>query len=251
MFLRIVYPYGDYAVPLVLASVLLVLGYLFAVRKSWVVNEIRGVAKWLLPNNSDLWALYDLWDCVFSWGNRETVTVFHANAVLRFIAGPLSIVGIGFLITGFAGKWSMGRKTSETFTKALVAGLILLTLTFAVGYSYAKTIEPEVPPSIYEREKVTIGQVTFDSANPNTLLVNVTKTSEWNESITFSTALIKNGSGDIVANVDLDSFIIQGPVLTERTLAINVNTHLTSGKYSVTLATTRGSAFVSPSFTVP
>ena len=254
MLLRIVYPYGDYAVPLVLASVLLVLGYLFAVRKSWDVNEIRGIAiKWLLPNNSRPLGFITIFGIAFLLVGviAETVTVFHANAVLRFIAGPLSIVGIGFLVTGFAGNWSMGRKTSETFTKALVAGLILLSFDLRSWILLCQTIEPEVPPSIYEREKVTIGQVTFDSANPNTLLVNVTKTSEWNESITFSTALIKNGSGDIVANVDLDSFIIQGPVLTERTLAINVNTHLTSGKYTVTLATTRGSAFVSPSFTVP
>ena len=254
MFLRIVYPYRDYAVPTVLASILLVLGYLFAFRKSWVVNEIKGVAaKWSFPNNSRPLGFITIFGTGFLLVGAiaETVTVFHANAVLRFIAGPFSIVGIGFLVTGFAGKWSMGRKTNGTFAKALVAGLVLLTLTLAVGYSYAKTMEPVVPPSIFEREKVTIGQITFDSVNSNTLFVNVTKTSGGNESITFSNALIKNGSGDIVANIDLDSFIMQGPVLTERTLAINVNTSLASGKYTVTLVTTRGSAFVSPSFTVP
>jgi hypothetical protein len=251
---RAISPYREYALPIAMASaVLLVVGYAFLVRKSLIANEIRGFHdRKLMPRRLGSLSFVMILGvaAVLIGVVAEVATIFYPNDMLRFVAGPISIVGVDCLLAALAGVWSRG-KTSRSIRKALVGGLLLLTLSLALAYSSAKTVEIVLPPNIYDREKVEMGPVTFDSANPNTLLVNVTNVSDWNESITFSNALINNASGGTVANVELGPYILPAQYLTEKTLTIVLGTILPSGEYTVILITTSGNTYISPSFTVP
>ena len=247
-------PYREYALSFVLVSiVLLAFGYALTAWKSWVANKTMVLkAEELMIKRSKALTFVVILGAAFLivGATVEAIPVFYDISVLRFAAGPISIVGVGCLASGLAGFWSRGKARRAT-RKVLVACLLFLTVSFAVGYSFAKTIELEVPPNIYDREKVEIGPVQFENANPNVLSVSLNKTSNWNESVTFTNVLIRNGSGENVANVEIEPFVLPAPVFTEKTLTISLSMHLHSGTYTLLLVTARGNAFASPPFTVP
>ena len=127
---------------------------------------------------------------------------------------------------------------------AAVSAILLLGYMFSRFFSGQLT---EISPIL---EKIEMGQVSFDSANPKNFQINV-KYLQGNspgQDIIFTIAIFKNSTGDIVAR---DYLYERMEPDTEMTLDISTDIDLPSGEYAIILLTEGGGSFVSPSFTKP
>ena len=96
-------------------------------------------------------------------------------------------------------------------------------------------------------EQAIIRKVSFDSANKNTLLLEVQ--SMYSKTIIFNTAVIKNSQHNTVATIV--SFQYELPAGKNMTIPLDLNgINLGSGNYTVDLWTTTSHFFSSPSFTI-
>ncbi len=96
-------------------------------------------------------------------------------------------------------------------------------------------------------EDAVIRKVSFDSANNNTLLLDVQ--SMYSKTIVFNTAVIKNSQHHTMAT--LVSFQEELPAEENTIVALDLSgISLGSGNYTVDLWTTRSHYFSSPPFTV-
>ena len=101
-------------------------------------------------------------------------------------------------------------------------------------------------------EAFSFSQATFESYNPDSLLINV----KWlrsfgnnSETIVITEAIVKDSNGTVVALVSLPQ--IELPPQTEKTLTFSTQRNLPQGNYTVALVTARGGVYVSPTFTKP
>jgi len=140
---------------------------------------------------------------------------------------------------GLTPKFALGL----VLATVLIIGIAILTYAFTSGFML---MGPMRPRSI--SEKVSISGVRFDAENPNTLLVDAK--SLWNQTTVFDSAIIKDSKG---ATVYVHRQVVPDelPANAQMTLAITLSNNMTSGTYYILLATTRGSTFVSPTFTAP
>ncbi len=96
-------------------------------------------------------------------------------------------------------------------------------------------------------EQAVIQKVSFDSANNNTLLLNVQ--SMYSQTIVFNTAVIKNSQHNTVATI----VSFQNELPAEKNTIVTVDLSgisLSSGNYTVDLWTTKSHFFSSPSFMI-
>jgi hypothetical protein len=121
---------------------------------------------------------------------------------------------------------------------------------FLLGYMYSSSYNFFLDGHPASWEKIAVGQVSFDSANPKNFQINVKwiGTGPADSVIVFTDAIFKNSKGEIVATGFLDERMEPG---TEMTLNFSTDIDLPSGEYIITLVTERGGSFVSPSFTKP
>jgi hypothetical protein len=137
------------------------------------------------------------------------------------------------------------RKLYWILIFAAVPAILLIGYMFASGWYATNTCAPN--PSL---EKIEMGQVLFDGANPKNFQINV-KYLQGNspgQDIIFQAAIFKNSTEDIVATDYLYERMKPG---TEMTLNFSTDIYLPSGEYIITLVTERGGSFVNPSFTKP
>ena len=120
--------------------------------------------------------------------------------------------------------------------------------TFFFNHYPFEDAEKEENSHPFPSEKVSVSQVTFDSANPNVLQVYVKSMS--NQTIVFDSAIIKDYTNAIV-NAHLQVVPNELQANAQVTLAIPLDNNFTSGTYTITLVTTRGGYFVSPRFVIP
>jgi hypothetical protein len=140
----------------------------------------------------------------------------------------------------------------EKMKKSIKVAVVLFSL-LALGIStYILTSGmldmrvPGAPPSSYEKLKITNA---YTNATKNAIFVYVSATNSlYNSTANIESAIIKDSVGNsVVVDNNIDFSLSTGQ---SATVKVNYNS-LTSGTYTVTLITTTGSIFVSPSFTVP
>jgi hypothetical protein len=96
-------------------------------------------------------------------------------------------------------------------------------------------------------ETAVIRKVSFDSANNNTLLLDVQ--SMYSKTIFFNTVVLKNLQHNTVATIA--SFESELPAEKNTIITVDLSgINLSSGNYTVDLWTTRSHFFSSPSFTI-
>jgi hypothetical protein len=134
---------------------------------------------------------------------------------------------------------------------AIVTGIILLAGGIVVYMLISSMLAMDSSP-IRVIEDVAVTQVSFDSVNPNIILVNVTVYAEQSvgQKATFNAAIFKEyPSEDIMAIIDLTPVSLS---IGENTvLTIDTGDKLTSGQYTVALITTVGGVYYSDPFTKP
>jgi len=97
-------------------------------------------------------------------------------------------------------------------------------------------------------EDAVIRKVSFDSANNNTLLLDVQ--SMYSKTIVFNTAVIKNSQHHTMATIV--SFQDELPAEKNTIVTLDLSgINLGSGNYTVDLWTTRSHYFSSPPFAIP
>ena len=140
-------------------------------------------------------------------------------------------------------SWENGNHVLYCKITSVNAHFVTLLLTNGAGETI---IGPGPLPSF---EKVAIGTISFNDANGDSLSVPVKYlSSEQERPIIFTQAIVKNETGEIVFQTQLPE--IELPPYTETTLNISIGNSLSSGAYTLTIITSTGSAFISPSFTV-
>jgi hypothetical protein len=96
-------------------------------------------------------------------------------------------------------------------------------------------------------ETAVIRKVSFDSANNNTLLLDVQ--SMYSKTIFFNTVVLKNLQHNTVATIA--SFESELPAEKNTIITVDLSgINLSSGNYTVDLWTTQSHFFSSPSFTI-
>jgi hypothetical protein len=141
-------------------------------------------------------------------------------------------------------SWENGNHLLSGKIVSVNARSVTLLLTNGAGETI---IGPGPLPS---SEKVAIGTISFNDANEDSLSVPVKSLSSNQERpIIFTQAIVKNEIGEIMFQTQLPE--IELPPYTETILNIPIGNSLSSGEYMLTVITSTGSAFISPSFTVP
>ena len=116
----------------------------------------------------------------------------------------------------------------------------IVTYMYSSGYFYFYFDNTDYRPLVNEK-------VAFTNAYLKTSTVYLDVHSIAGN-ITFIDMLIKNADGDTVNKIPFSNSLLEGQ---SKIISANFEKTLTSGNYTVYLITTKGSAFVSPSFTVP
>ena len=175
------------------------------------------------------------------------------NVSLQIDPGTPTNGGSGFP-SGVNPRTFDGRAQTEFYTSWQPSTIIMVwdggRESFVFNH-YPFEVERPPQPHPFNSEKVAITQVSFDKANPDTILVNVKCLSTYlqDETIHFTVALVKNIKGENVADVHIPETVLGLNETT--TLRITTPTSLPPGNYTVTIITGCGSDFVSPSFEIP
>ncbi len=137
--------------------------------------------------------------------------------------------------------------------KKIYAVITLLTIaivSFIIIYMFtADYNDGLLPVPISIQEKASITQVTFDNTNPNILLVTAKRIDNITENMNFIGAMLKNSEGNTVSVIELSNYTL--PVNSEIIVKVPLANNLSSGKYSVNLATSAGGLFTGPTFIKP
>ncbi len=185
---------------------------------------------------------------------------FEPSTYLRDgFAGFLLVGGTVLLIVGMLG---IGRphfknhKRLFTVLTVVLVPLLVFTLIFQVSF-YA----PLIPGGFDPYERMTVTQVSVDSANPLTLTVSAQ--SMYSHDITIVAASVEDNDQCRFAYIEgkwdppdsegmSHTFYALGelPAGSEKTFALNFNKTLPAGNYRVGLVT-RHSVYYSPYFTIP
>jgi hypothetical protein len=143
------------------------------------------------------------------------------------------------------------RKLYWILSFAAVSAVSAAAILLGYMYVSGSILDDVVSVPAIPLEKIEMGQVSFDNANPKNFQINV----KWLDSkrvggvIVFTSAFFNNGTGDILAFGNLHESELEAGA--EMTLDISTDVDLPSGNYTITLVTTGGSAFVSSWFTKP
>lgn len=128
-------------------------------------------------------------------------------------------------------------------TKIALVLLSLLALGIATyTYAYFNLGLIAGVPSDIPHERLDI-QIVFVNNTENSIFLTVK--SNQNNIIYINNAIVNDAKGINVAFIPLSYSIVEGETKT-----LIVKCTLSSGSYTVTLATSKGSSFVSPSFNV-
>jgi hypothetical protein len=127
----------------------------------------------------------------------------------------------------------------KTWKKILI-GLALVGVVFASGIVvYIFTSGVAVGNYYYPEEKLTIKNAYV---NGSTIFLDV---QSFKGNIQFNGIIIENTTGYVINRTLISDSILEGQSQT-----ISTDFTLTSGNYTATLTTAKGSSFVSPSFNV-
>jgi hypothetical protein len=184
---------------------------------------------------------------------------FEPSIYLRDGFAGLLLVGGAILLT--VGMLGMGRpqfKRKRLFTGLTVFLVPLLVFVLVLQVSLAA---PLIPGGIDPYERMTVTQVSVESANPLNLVVSIQ--SLYSHDITIVAATIEDRDQCRFAYIEgqWDSPDSEGmshgfhalaelPAGSEKTFALNFNKTLPAGNYSLGLAT-RHRMYYSPYFTLP
>ena len=96
-------------------------------------------------------------------------------------------------------------------------------------------------------ERIVIQSAVYNPTQ-NSISVTAKSMNELSGNVTLNNIIIRNQTGSTIINIPISDKL---NVLEFTTLRFNLNSTLSSGIYSATLATTKGGSFVSSSFIVP
>jgi hypothetical protein len=185
---------------------------------------------------------------------------FEPSVCLRdSFAGFLLFGGPVLLIVGILG---IGRQRFRNHRRLFtILTVVLVPLSVFILIFQVSFFAPLIPGGIDPYERMTVTQVSVESATPLTLAVSVQ--SMYSQDITIVAATVEDNNQTKLAYIEgkwnpPDSEgMIHGfnalcdlPAGSEKTFALNFNTTLSSGNYCVGLIT-RHSVYYSPYFTIP
>jgi hypothetical protein len=146
---------------------------------------------------------------------------------------------------------NIGENEMKTWKKILI-GLALVATVFASGvvtYLFTSFLSYDRQPLYYGEtpEKIVIQGVNYNSTQ-NSISVYVNAINNEGSKAVFLHATVKDQIGNVIATIPISDTINEFKLTR---ITVKLDNPLQSGTYNVTLTTTEGSNFVSPSFTVP
>jgi len=200
---------------------------------------------WIILSNAVELTVFDGQWASITWEGKEFKFMYDASSGTITRTGDL--IGTDGFRADTRGSswvsWEDGAHVLLCRVASVNPSFVVLRLTNGAG---EMLIGP--PRSVYE--KVEIGTVLVNVTDENSLLVPVKYVKSYHEEpVILAHAIFKEETGEIVFQTQLSE--IELPPYTERTLNVSIGNSLPSGTYTVTVTTSAGSAYVSPSFTVP
>jgi hypothetical protein len=125
--------------------------------------------------------------------------------------------------------------------------IAIIALAYFILYMSYTPIGPATMKYNGPYERIAVRAASYNPSQ-NSVSVAAEAVDDFSSNAIFINIVFKDRFGSIVADIPV-SYTLNGLELT--TLSVNLNSTLTSGTYTVTLATAKGSSFVSPSFNVP
>ena len=206
-----------------------------------IVTSLLG---WIILTNAVQLTVFDGQWASITWEGKEFKFIYDASSGTITRTGDLVGSDSFRADTDVSSWWSWEDEAHVLFCKVASVNPSFVVLRFTNG---AGEMLIGTAPSTYER--IEIGTISLNDTDENSLLAPVKYVLSYQEKpIILTHAILKDETGEIVFQTQL---LIELPPYTERTVNISTGNSLPSGTYTVTVTTSAGGAFLSPSFSIP